>query len=729
MASAEGKFVVGVQSVPNLSVLTALGRNNTRRQVSSSATLPRLEDHKTYAVLAVPDGDNLDFAAGRMWDLWTEPTRGTLPFAWSLNPILADLAPPLRDVYYDSATSMDQFIAAPSGAGYLYPDYATPADLASFVTFSKRYLNASDMTVVWLLNAFTASEIPYSSRSLGAYVDGLHPDGIVLDYDDQPRTGDWWGQDGGDSFSPVIRSTHFWTTQENVLAKLEAARAISYSGPQFLWLTIYTFRFDLADGLRLKDAISARLGGGFEIVRPEQFFALLRLEFVRAAKARLAEVEGNPLASLVFGATLASARAQVREADGFLAVGNVDRAASAAFQGVEDLRTIDATGALLVSLGVLLVAGALAYVAGRSRRPIARPPESVRLDVLVFLAASIAILVFALRAVLAQNFWTYPTIFIGILASGFCRPLRRVVETAYPNRAPVAAAFLSVVLSALAILTVAAFPLAVVGTLLALDLYLSRRPAGTEEMLAGLGIGTAVGFLGGLDPLPFVALAALFVGPSFFARGPSEPDRIDARVRPIRPALLMALSLSGLAVAFYYSFSVRLGIRGDSLMALAATLLVVGPTLAILVRRVLRPRGSRVELGSLVSAAVFGGIVLFVQGTLVTLTVLMALLVSLSIAALASLDRFVDRGGEPRRVLALALLMLPLVVLYYRMPPIVYSLAIHALPEPVEYALYAPSILWAALCVVLAALLVLEGRLRKALGKDYRPAGDGGMVP
>src|SRR5713226_206408 len=120
MASAEGKFVVGVQSVPNLSVLTAMGRNETRRQASSSGSLQVLDDQKTYAVLAVPDGDNLDFAAGRLWDLWTERTRGTLPFAWSLNPILADLAPPLLDMYYDSATPRDQFIAAPSGAGGLY---------------------------------------------------------------------------------------------------------------------------------------------------------------------------------------------------------------------------------------------------------------------------------------------------------------------------------------------------------------------------------------------------------------------------------------------------------------------------------------------------------------------------------------------------------------------------------------------------------------------------------
>src|SRR5256886_6624138 len=88
MASAAGKFVVGVQDVPNLSVLTALGRNGTHRQVSSTANpTPVLED-KTYLVLAVPDGDNLDFVAGRMWDLWSEPARGNGSVPWSLNPLL-----------------------------------------------------------------------------------------------------------------------------------------------------------------------------------------------------------------------------------------------------------------------------------------------------------------------------------------------------------------------------------------------------------------------------------------------------------------------------------------------------------------------------------------------------------------------------------------------------------------------------------------------------------------
>src|SRR5207249_9726356 len=105
-----------------------------------------------------------------MWDLWSQSPRGNLSFAWSLNPLLVDLAPRLLDMYYDSATAIDRFIAAPSGAGYLYPDDAGTGDLPRFVDFTKRYLDAADMDVVWLLNAFAASEDRKSTRLNSSHV-------------------------------------------------------------------------------------------------------------------------------------------------------------------------------------------------------------------------------------------------------------------------------------------------------------------------------------------------------------------------------------------------------------------------------------------------------------------------------------------------------------------------------------------------------------------------------
>ncbi|HKW42604.1 MAG TPA: hypothetical protein VJP06_00315, partial [Thermoplasmata archaeon] len=369
MASAEGKFVVGAQSVPNLSVLAALGRNETHRQTPAAPATSPLAN-KTYIVFAVPDGDNVDFIAGRMRELWSEPIRGTMPIAWSIDPLLVDLAPPFLDSYYDTATPLDRFITAPSGAGYLYPDYTGPGDLAPYLAVTKRYADAADLNVTWLLNAFPAAEIPYSDSTLSAYVGALHPRGLVLDYNDQPRTQDAWVVAGGNGAAPVVRSTHFWTTRDNFLGKLDASMSTWDAGPHFLWITVYTFRYDLRDAQAMRERLSARTGGTVEVVTPEEFFRLMRLDFVQRATERMGTMQGDPVAGTFFGASMESARVRLVAAHGALAAGQEDLAAYDAYRALETLRGVAAAEALTASLAVVVVAGLLAFLAARSPRSV-----------------------------------------------------------------------------------------------------------------------------------------------------------------------------------------------------------------------------------------------------------------------------------------------------------------------------------------------------------------------
>ncbi len=727
MASAAGKFVVGVQDVPNLSVLTALGRNETHRQVSPTAPpAPVLED-KTYVVLGIPDGDNLDFAAGRMWDLWSEPVRGSLPFAWSLNPLLVDLAPPLLDRYYDNATTLDRFLASPSGAGYLYPDYAGPGDLPPFVNFTKRYLDAADMDVVWMLNAFAASEITYTSASLSAYVDGSRPAGIVLDYDDQPRTRDAWMQAGSQAVAPVIRSTHFWTTADNVLGKIDTAIDSGSGGPNFLWLTVYTFRFDLNDAQALVGELSRRLNGNLEVVTPSAFFDLLRADFVRTARSRLDAMEGDPIASVLFSELMNSAKVLMQQADASLSTGDADRAAYVSYLALEDLRSVASAEALLASLLVVLVAAALAYVAHRASRSSDKTPERLRFGVLVIVTAAVALLVFALREALDQNFWTYPTILVAVAIAGIHRPLRRWLDRAYAARAPTAAALVALVFVVLAIRTSAAFPLAVIGVLLAIDAYLARRPGTSSEVLLGFAFGTAIGFLGGFDLPTFAVLSILLVLPTLTVNGPPVGSTPGRRPNALMPGFVLALSLMPLSIAYYYSLALRLEFQGSALLIAAGALLVLAPTLALIARRTharIEPRVS--EVAALALAVVFSGLVLRSHGAVPTLLPLFGLFASLSYAGIVALDRFAAHGGQLGRALAIAISFLPLIVLFIRMPPIVISLTILRLPEVVESALYAPTVLLAAAALLLAAGIALRHRFRDALGKDYDREAHGG---
>jgi len=726
MASAEGKFLVGVQELPNLSVLTAFGRADTHRQVPSSAPSPVLED-KTYVVLAVPDGDNVDFVSGRMRELWSEPERGTMPLAWSINPLLVDLAPPLLDWYYDTATPFDRFIAAPSGAGYLYPDYTGPGDLPAYLALTDRYMAAADLDVVWLLNAFTASEIPYSDETLSAYVGGVHPVGIVLDYDDQPRTRDAWVAAGGANASPVIRSTHFWTTEDNFFAKLDAALAGTSGGPRFLWLTVYTFRYDLRDAQALMNRTAAHVGGSLEIVTPTTFFALLRQEFVREAGARLEAASADPIASTLFATSLDSAAAQIADARAALSSGDADRAARSAYAALETLRGIGAGEALLFSLLVLLAGGALAAFAQRASSRWSSAREPIELGALILITAAVAFFVFALREAVEQNFWTYPSILLGIAVAGIHRPLGRYLDRAYPGRAPIVAALACLVLSSLAIRTTAAFPLAMIGALLAIDSYLVRRPATPSTLVAALGFGSAIGFLGAFDLVTLTAMAVLLVLPPMFLPAMAVP--MEPRAGPRRTlycGILMAMPLAAYALTSSYALSLRLQVQGDMLSTTAAAMLVLGPTLAVLVDRA-RPRLSPivVRVGGLGLSVAFAGLVLASVGTVPTTLALLGLFASLSLAALAGLREFVARGGEPHHALATAIVFLPLIVLFFRLPPIVYSLTIAPLPRAVEYVLYTPPAIIAAAALVLVAVGWVRSRGRR-VAKHYPGEAHGG---
>ena len=500
-------------------------------------------------------------------------------------------------------------------------------------------------------------------------------------------------------------------------------------GPHFLWLTVYTFRFDLRDALGVVEVLKGRLGDKLALVTPGQFFGLMRQDFVQLAHGRLGEIEENPFASALFRTTLDSVRSDLREADSWMASGNPDRAAEAAFRGLEDLRTVSTEGAFVLSLGILGIAGVLAFFAGRSRKSEPKSRSSIQPGVVVFVATLVAFFMFSLREALEQNFWTYPDILIGIVFAGIHRPLGRWMDRAYPREAPLAGGLVALVLISLAIRTTAAFPLALIGALLALDTWLRRRPATAADLTAGLGFGSAIGFLGDFEIVTFTALAVLLVFSAVLARGRPLPNRVPAGGSSWFPGFLLALSLFGIAAAFYYSLALRLGVQGDLLLGIAGTLLVLGPTLAILVRRMLPPLPPRTaQIVALAGSALFSGILLVVHGTVLTVLVLLGLGASLSFAALASIDEYTNRGGEPHRALATALLFLPLLVMFFRMPPIVYSLTVVPLPEPIEYALYAPSVLLGATCMLLAAVLVFRGPRRAVVGKDYRAEADGGPV-
>src|SRR5207245_7655394 len=148
--------------------------------------------------------------------------------------------------------------------------------------------------------------------------------------------------------------------------------------------------------------------------------------------------DGDPVSSLLFPGLMESARAHLRDADASIAGGDANRGAYAAYLGLEDLRSVSSAEALLTSLLVVLTAAVLAYIAHRSSRRPPLPSDRLRLGVLLMVTAAVALLVFALREALDQDFWTYPMILLGVVVAGIHRPVRPWLDRAYPGRAPTA---------------------------------------------------------------------------------------------------------------------------------------------------------------------------------------------------------------------------------------------------------------------------------------------------
>ncbi|MBN1532762.1 MAG: hypothetical protein JXA20_08880 [Spirochaetes bacterium] len=78
-------------------------------------------ENKIYLTFTLSDGDQLVLMNTGELGNWDRPERGSVPFNWETQPLLAEIAPALLDRYYTGASAADLLVAGPSGAGYIVP--------------------------------------------------------------------------------------------------------------------------------------------------------------------------------------------------------------------------------------------------------------------------------------------------------------------------------------------------------------------------------------------------------------------------------------------------------------------------------------------------------------------------------------------------------------------------------------------------------------------------------
>jgi hypothetical protein len=147
---------------------------------------PKIDDNKLlqatepgiYVTAYVTDGDNLGYDYSLGWDNWNVYQSSNASLGWTINPVLTDLAPLVWNYYMTTASADVTFVAGPSAAGYMRPEYMGSDQLAEYMEYARGYWKTTGLRTAQVLGwADQASPYFGNLESLGiftGYLGGLH---------------------------------------------------------------------------------------------------------------------------------------------------------------------------------------------------------------------------------------------------------------------------------------------------------------------------------------------------------------------------------------------------------------------------------------------------------------------------------------------------------------------------------------------------------------------------
>lgn len=129
------------------------------------------------------DGDNLQWMqrtfVSTSNDWYGSSLRGQFPVGWTISPAVLELLPTVAKYIFDNATPNDDFIAAPSGIGYILPSYyhqGTYPDLSLFCNLTAEYMDRLNFSIVNIIDdsydatALETYSIPDQVKSVFLYL-------------------------------------------------------------------------------------------------------------------------------------------------------------------------------------------------------------------------------------------------------------------------------------------------------------------------------------------------------------------------------------------------------------------------------------------------------------------------------------------------------------------------------------------------------------------------------
>jgi hypothetical protein len=272
-ASQEGVTSIPTDLASNLSVFSSI--HSTEGLIQKPDPTPATQG-KHYVSFVVSDGDNVAWDLGGLQQYYSNPDRGSFSVGYGVSPSLVDLAPSVLRWYYENASSgpaKDQFIAGPSGGGYVYPSRMPPVDLDRFVSRLNDDMSRANLRIAEILddqNSFGRTDL-WSKYLQQPNIDALFYFGL-----------DARGQISWVKNKPVIaqRDT-LWAgvTDESTLIKEINSRPVSpTTADGYTLVLVHCWTKSLSD---IKTVV-AGLGPNVEVVTPQEFVSLIAQNHVQS---------------------------------------------------------------------------------------------------------------------------------------------------------------------------------------------------------------------------------------------------------------------------------------------------------------------------------------------------------------------------------------------------------------------------------------------------------------
>jgi len=153
--SKRGMMLVPADYAGNLSFYIQTRSHVTKFEQHRLQRNPSLEPGKRYVLLVVSDGDNLQYNLGLMRTCWEHYQTLHIPFAWTISPQLVEVAPAVLQFYYQETAARggwSEFIAGPSGYGYVNPGSLNSVQLMEFVRQTRQVCQRADIRSVAILD-------------------------------------------------------------------------------------------------------------------------------------------------------------------------------------------------------------------------------------------------------------------------------------------------------------------------------------------------------------------------------------------------------------------------------------------------------------------------------------------------------------------------------------------------------------------------------------------------